>query len=87
VEFPERATAHLPLGGGHQALFTVAEYAVWLSMLLCAYRPGGAIVAGLVAIAGLLPAVALAPLRRLSRTADRPRSCWPGVTWRRAGVC
>jgi hypothetical protein len=56
----------------------VAEYAVWLGMPICVYRPGGASVAGLVAIAGLLPAVALAPSRRPSRTADRPRFRWPG---------
>jgi hypothetical protein len=40
----------------------VAEDAVWLGLLICAYRPGGGAGAGLVVIAGLLPAVALAPL-------------------------
>jgi hypothetical protein len=83
--FRSAPTAHLLLGGGQQALFVVAEFAVWLGMLLCACRRGGVIGAGLVVIAGLLPAVALAASRRPSRTADRPRSCWPGGTWRRGG--
>jgi hypothetical protein len=39
---------HLPLGGGSKALFIVAEYAVWLGMLICIYGPGGTAAARLV---------------------------------------
>ena len=39
---------HLPLGGGSKALFIVAEYAVWLGMLICICGPGGTAAAGLV---------------------------------------
>jgi hypothetical protein len=38
----------LPLGGGSRALFMVAEYAVWLGMLIYIYGSGGAAAAGLV---------------------------------------
>jgi hypothetical protein len=38
----------LPPGGGSRALFMVAEYAVWLGMLICIYGPGGTAAAGLV---------------------------------------
>jgi hypothetical protein len=36
------------LGGGSRALFTLAESAVWLGMLICIYGPGGTAAAGLV---------------------------------------
>ena len=39
---------HLPLGGGSRALSIVAEYAVWLGMLIYIYGPGGTAAAGLV---------------------------------------
>ncbi len=78
---------HLPLGGGNRALFIVAEYAVWLGMLIHAYGPGGATAAGLVRQPSCCPwrlgAVSWRPLR----TADRPRSGQPGFTWRRMGAC
>jgi MFS family permease len=51
------------------ALFIVTEYSVWLAMLVYAYRQGGATVAGLIAIAQLVPAAALAPFA--SAVADR----------------
>ena len=38
----------LPLGGGSRALFMVAEYAVWLGMLIYIYGPGGTAAAGLL---------------------------------------
>jgi len=38
----------LPLGGGSRALFIVAEYAVWLGMLIYTHGPGGNAAAGLV---------------------------------------
>ena len=42
-------------------LFTLIEYSVWLGVLVYAYSHGGATVAGLVAIAQLIPAAVAAP--------------------------
>jgi MFS family permease len=49
--------------------FVVAEYAVWIGMLVYAYGQGGATAAGLVAFAQLAPGIVLAPV--LSAVADR----------------
>ena len=50
-------------------LFTLIEYSVWLGVLVYAYSHGGATVAGLVAIAQLLPAAVAAPF--MAAIADR----------------
>jgi hypothetical protein len=54
---------------GAYALFILTEYSVWIAMLVFAYSRGGATVAGLVALAQLVPAAALAPA--VAAAADR----------------
>ena len=54
---------------GGYVLFTVTQYSVWVAMLVYAYRHGGAAVAGLVAVAQLVPAAVLAPV--VTAVADR----------------
>src|SRR5215475_119042 len=61
-------TALVRVVGGY-VLFTLTEYSVWIAMLVYAYRHGGAAVAGLVAVAQLVPAAVLAPIA--AAVADR----------------
>lgn len=49
--------------------FNVAEYGVWVSVLVYAFERGGASAAAIVAVAQLLPAAAVAPV--LARSIDR----------------
>jgi hypothetical protein len=49
--------------------FNLAEYGVWVSVLVYAFQRGGTTAAALVAVAQLLPAAALAP--SLARAIDR----------------
>ena len=54
---------------GGYVLFTLTQYSVWVAMLVYAYRHGGAAIAGLVAVAQLVPAAVLAPVA--AAVADR----------------
>ena len=54
---------------GGYALFVLTEYSAWIAVLVFAYSHGGATVAGVVAVAQLVPGAILAPV--MAAVADR----------------
>jgi hypothetical protein len=66
---------HPSLRGGSRALFIVAEYAVWLGILIDSYDPRAATAARLVRWPSCGPRRLGIASRRSPQTADRLRSC------------